>query len=65
MKIRYGLDRGYTYWGEPIGMKFRVWRNVMRVTGNGRLMTWRMFNFQWRGVLLKIDVITEHKHGIE
>lgn len=61
MKIRHSVDRGFTPMGDPIGVKFRVWQNVMRVTGNGRLLTWRTFNFQWRGVLLKIDVITERK----
>lgn len=61
MKIRYSIDRGYTPMGDAIGTKFDVWRSVMRVTGNGRLLTWRTFNFQWRGVLLKIDVITERK----
>lgn len=61
MKIRYSVDRGYTPMGDAIGMEFDVWRSVMRVTGNGRLMTWRMYSVQWRGVLLKIDVITERK----
>lgn len=61
MKIRHRVDRGYTRWGDPIGMEFYVWRSVMRVTGNGRLMTLRMFNFQWRGVLLEIDIITERE----
>lgn len=61
MKFLYSVERGYTYWGEPISMKFKMWRSVTPVTGNGRLMTWRIFNFQWRGVLLKIDVITERK----
>ena len=61
MKIRYSIDRGYTPMGNAIGMEFDVWRSVMRVTGNGRLMTWRMFHFQWRGVLVSVDLITEGK----
>lgn len=61
MKFLYSVERGYTYWGEPIGMKFKVWRSLMRITGDSKVMMWRSLNFRWRGVLVRLEMITERK----
>lgn len=62
VKAIYTVERGFTQWGEEIPMTFRVWRSTMRISnGVMTVLTWYGFNVCWRGVWVRLDIITERK----